>query len=100
MKKSFREIISGEVPVLVDFHATWCSPCKMMAPALQAYAESMGEKLRVIKIDVDQNPQVALDLKVQGVPTLILFKQGKPVWRQSGALSSFQMHQQITPQIA
>ena len=99
MKKSFREIISGEVPVLVDFHATWCSPCKMMAPALQAYAESMGEKLRVIKIDVDQNPQVALDLKVQGVPTLILFKQGKPVWRQSGALSSFQMHQQITPQI-
>ena len=100
MKKSFKEIVSGDVPVLVDFHATWCGPCKMMAPALQAYAESMGEKLRVIKIDVDQNPQVAHDLNVQGVPTLILFKQGKPVWRQSGALSSFQMHQQITPQIA
>lgn len=100
MKKSFKEIVSGDVPVLVDFHATWCGPCKMMAPALQAYAESMGGKLRVIKIDVDQNPQVAQDLNVQGVPTLILFKQGKPVWRQSGALSSFQMHQQITPQIA
>jgi len=99
MKKSFKEIVGGEVPVLVDFHAVWCGPCKMMAPALQAYAEAMGEKLRVIKIDVDQNPQVALDLKVQGVPTLILFKQGKPVWRQSGALSAFEMHQQISPQI-
>ncbi len=97
MKHSFRDIVAGEVPVLIDFHATWCGPCKMMAPALEAYAESMGNKLRVIKIDVDRNPQVALDFQVQGVPTLMLFKDGKPVWRQSGALSTFQMHQQVTP---
>ncbi len=97
MKQSFRDIVAGEVPVLIDFHATWCGPCKMMAPALEAYAESMGNKLRVIKIDVDRNPQVALDFQVQGVPTLMLFKDGKPVWRQAGALSTFQMHQQVTP---
>lgn len=99
MKKSFKEIVSGDVPVLVDFHATWCGPCKMMAPALEAFASEMGERLNVIKIDVDRNPQVALDLKIQGVPTLILFKDGKQVWRQSGALSTFQMHQSITPYI-
>lgn len=99
MKKSFKDIVDGEVPVLVDFHATWCGPCKAMAPALQAFASEMGDRLRVIKIDVDRNPQVALDYKIQGVPTLILFKDGKPVWRQSGALSTFQMHQSINPYI-
>jgi thioredoxin 1 len=97
MKQSFQEIVAGEKPVLIDFHATWCGPCKMMAPALQAYAGEMGDRVRVIKIDVDRNPQVALDYKVQGVPTLILFKSGKPVWRQSGAMSTFQLHQQVTP---
>ncbi|MBM3178099.1 MAG: thioredoxin [Bacteroidetes bacterium] len=97
MKKPFKEIVEGEVPVLVDFHATWCGPCKTMAPALQAFATEMGDRLRVIKIDVDRNPQVALDYKIQGVPTLILFKEGKPVWRQSGVLSTFQMHQGLSP---
>lgn len=100
MKKSFKELVGGETPVLVDFHATWCGPCKMMAPALQAYASEMGEKLQVIKIDVDRNPQVALEYQIQGVPTLILFKQGRPVWRQSGALSTFQMHKAISPYIS
>lgn len=100
MKKSFKEIVSGETPVLVDFHATWCGPCKMMAPALQAFASEMGDRLQVIKIDVDKNPQVAMDYRVQGVPTLILFKNGNPVWRQSGALSTFQMHQAIESYIS
>ena len=99
MKKAFKDIVDGEVPVLVDFHATWCGPCKAMAPALQAFASEMGDRLRVIKIDVDRNPQVALDYKIQGVPTLILFKDGRPVWRQSGALSTFQMHQSLSPYI-
>ena len=97
MKKSFREIVGGETPVLVDFHATWCGPCKMMAPALQAFAAEMGDRVQVIKIDVDKNPQLSLDYQIQGVPTLILFREGKPVWRQSGALPTFQMHQAIKP---
>lgn len=97
MKRSFRELVNGDVPVLVDFHATWCGPCKMMAPALQAFATEMGDRLRVIKIDIDANPQVSADLKIQGVPTLILFKNGTPVWRHSGMMSTFQMHQGIGP---
>ncbi|MFM7194514.1 MAG: thioredoxin [Bacteroidota bacterium] len=97
MKKSFRELINGDVPVLVDFHATWCGPCKMMAPALQAFAAEMGDRLRVIKIDIDANPQVSSDFRIQGVPTLILFKNGNPVWRHSGMMSTFQMHQGIGP---
>jgi thioredoxin 1 len=100
MKKTFREIVGGETPVLVDFHATWCGPCKMMAPALQAFAAEMGDRVQVIKIDVDKNPQLSLDYQIQGVPTLILFKEGKPVWRQSGALSTFQMHQAIKPLVS
>lgn len=100
MKKSFREIVGGETPVLVDFHATWCGPCKMMAPALQAFASEVGNRLQVIKIDVDRNPQVALEYQIQGVPTLILFKAGRPVWRQSGALTTAQMHQALQPHIS
>jgi len=100
MKKSFKEIVGGEKPVLVDFHATWCGPCKMMAPALQDFASEMGERVHVIKIDVDRNPQVALDYQIQGVPTLILFKAGKPVWRQSGALTKAQMQQAVSPHVS
>ncbi len=97
MKKSFRELINGDVPVLVDFHATWCGPCKMMAPALEAFAGEMGDRLTVIKVDVDANPQVSMEYRIQGVPTLILFKNGSPVWRHSGMMSTFQLHQGIAP---
>lgn len=83
---TFNEIIQSNKPVLVDFHATWCGPCKMMSPILKEVKDSVGEAVAVIKVDVDKNPQAASMYQVQGVPTLILFKNGEPVWRQSGVV--------------
>lgn len=87
MQENFQNIINGSTPVLVDFYATWCQPCKMQAPILQEFAREVGSRVRVIKIDVDKNPAVAQHYQIQGVPTLALFKQGKIVWRQSGVMS-------------
>ena len=89
--EKFGDVIKSSQPVLVDFHATWCGPCKMMAPELQKFAQSNTGKLRVIKIDIDKNPAAAQQFNIQGVPTLILFKEGKVLWRQSGAMSSSQI---------
>jgi thioredoxin 1 len=89
--ETFRDLINNNKPVLVDFHATWCGPCKMMAPELQRFAQNNTGKLRVIKIDIDRNQKVAQQYNIQGVPTLILFKEGKILWRQSGAMSSQQI---------
>lgn len=88
---NFSELINGDVPVLVDFTATWCGPCKMMAPILEQVAGELGEKVKIIKVDVDRNPQAASHFQVQGVPTLILFKQGKTLWRQSGVMQAAQL---------
>jgi thioredoxin 1 len=88
---SFQEIINADTPVLVDFFAEWCGPCKMMAPELKKLVDMHGDSLRVIKVDVDKNPQAAMHYGVQGVPTLILFKNGKLLWRQSGAMSAGQL---------
>jgi thioredoxin 1 len=85
-KETFRSVINGPKPVLVDFTASWCGPCKMMAPILEQLRASMGDALRIIKIDVDQNNALASELEVIGVPTLILYKNGKPIWRQSGVV--------------
>ncbi len=92
---TFNEIINSDQPVLVDFFATWCAPCKAMLPILDDIAKQVQGKARVIKIDVDKNQQVAAAYQVRGVPTLILFKNGKQLWRQSGVVDANQLVQII-----
>ncbi|MBT6160771.1 thioredoxin [Flavobacteriaceae bacterium] len=81
---TFNQIINEDQAVLIDFFATWCGPCKMMPPILDQVKKNLGSQLRILKIDVDKNPKVAEQYQVRGVPTLILFKAGKILWRQSG----------------
>ena len=91
MKGKFSDIINSDKPVLVDFHAEWCGPCKMQTPILKEVSHEVNDKVRIVKIDVDKNPLVASQYEVQGVPTLILFKNGRPVWRQSGVAGKQQL---------
>lgn len=91
----FKELISSELPVLVDFYATWCGPCKMMSPILEDVAVKMKGQVKIVKVDVDKNPNAAEAYQVRGVPTLILFKNGRQVWRQSGVVQANQLIQII-----
>lgn len=98
--RSFKDLISGSQPVLVDFYATWCGPCKTMQPILEDAAKQLGDRVKIIKVDVDKNPTAANSYQVKGVPTLILFQSGKILWRQSGVVHSAQLLQVINQAVS
>lgn len=87
MNNSFDQIINSEKPVLIDFFATWCGPCQVLGPILKEVKESLGERVSILKVDVDKNQELAAMQQVRGVPTMMLFQNGKQLWRQSGVLS-------------
>ncbi len=98
---TFSELIKGKTPVLVDCFATWCGPCKMMHPVLEELKQQLGDKLIILKVDVDQpaNRRFIFAYQVQAVPTLLLFKEGKIIWRQSGALPAAQLKEVLNSRL-
>ena len=91
----FNDLINGSIPVLIDFHADWCAPCHSMAPILKEIKNDFGDKLKVIKIDIEKNPLVAEKFNVKGVPTFIVYKKGNLVWRQAGIINKSDFSNQL-----
>ena len=96
--EKFNEMINGEQLTLVDFFATWCGPCKMMHPILEQLKEKMGDDIRILKVDVDKNEALSMQYRIQSVPTLMLFKKGEMLWRQSGDMSLNDLMKKISQQ--
>jgi len=92
--ETFGDIINGRTAVLVDFHATWCGPCKVMEPEIKKFAAE-NKSVRVLKIDIDKNPKIANQYSILGVPTLILFRKGEILWRRSGGMTVRQIAEAI-----
>ncbi len=99
-QQSFSEIIKGDTPVLVDFYADWCAPCKMMVPILKDLKKRMGDSIHIIKIDTEKNPDAAIRYQVRGIPTLILFSKGQILWQQSGVMQAGQLETIINQKLA
>lgn len=95
----FQDIVRSETPTLVDFHATWCGPCKALAPTIDQLKKKLGSKIRILKIDVDKNQDTAAKFKVRSVPTLILFKKGEIVWRQAGGMDLKTLERRIVSEL-
>ncbi len=95
MSTSFQDLINGDKPVLVDFYADWCGPCRYQSPIIAQVAEQVGEMARVIKVDVDRNPAAAQQYGIRGIPALLIFRRGKVVWRASGVRQADELVQQL-----
>lgn len=95
--ETFNDIINGGQPALVDFFATWCQPCKMMHPILEQVKAALGDRIRIIKIDVDKHGTIANQYRIQSVPTLMLFRKGEVLWRASGTMSKAELMATIEP---
>lgn len=95
MKSSFNKLINGEQPVLIDFFATWCGPCKSLAPIIKQVASELEGDVKVVKIDIDKNQKLAQRYHIQSIPTMMLFKHGKGVWKQTGLLSKTQILKEV-----
>ena len=98
MKDTFGNIIHTDKPVLIDFYATWCGPCQTLAPILEDFKSEMGDAVKIIKVDIDKNQELASRFKVRSVPTLMLYKEGKQLWRKSGLMSKRDLTEAFTGQ--